>query len=39
MQFGRGVEEMTAATLSARAPRTAYAQQLLTASAGFKRAG
>ncbi|AMJ63311.1 ABC transporter ATP-binding protein [Bosea sp. PAMC 26642] len=39
MQFGRGVEEMTAATLSARAPQTAYAQQLLTASAGFKRTG
>ncbi|MDR6874950.1 peptide/nickel transport system ATP-binding protein [Bosea sp. BE125] len=37
MQFGRGVEEMTAATLAARAPQTAYAQQLLTASEGFKR--
>jgi peptide/nickel transport system ATP-binding protein len=39
MQFGRGVEEMTAATLAARAPQTAYAQQLLTASEGFRRAG
>jgi peptide/nickel transport system ATP-binding protein len=38
MQFGRGVEEMTAATLSLRAPQTAYAQQLLTASEGFRRA-
>ena len=37
MQFGRGVEEMTAATLAARAPETAYARQLLTASEGFKR--
>jgi peptide/nickel transport system ATP-binding protein len=37
MQFGRGVEEMTAATLASRSPQTAYAQQLLTASEGFKR--
>ncbi|TCR61403.1 ABC transporter ATP-binding protein [Bosea sp. BK604] len=37
MQFGRGVEEMSAATLAARAPQTAYAQQLLTASEGFRR--
>ncbi len=37
MQFGRGVEEMTARTLAAREPRTAYAQQLLTASEGFRR--
>ena len=39
MQFGRGVEEMTAATLAARNPQTAYAQQLLTASEGFRRVG
>ena len=39
MQFGRAVEEMTVETLSARQPQTAYAQQLLTASAGFRRAG
>ncbi len=39
MQFGRGVEEMAAGTLAARAPQTAYAQQLLTASEGFRRAG
>ncbi|WP_108051134.1 ABC transporter ATP-binding protein [Bosea sp. 124] len=38
MQFGRGVEEMTAQTLAARSPQTAYAQQLLTASEGFRRA-
>jgi peptide/nickel transport system ATP-binding protein len=37
MQFGRGVEEMTAVTLASRSPQTAYAQQLLTASEGFKR--
>ncbi|WP_414644337.1 ABC transporter ATP-binding protein [Bosea sp. (in: a-proteobacteria)] len=37
MQFGRGVEEMTARTLAARNPQTAYAQQLLTASEGFRR--
>ncbi len=37
MQFGRGVEEMTAGTLAARTPQTAYAQQLLTASEGFRR--
>ena len=39
MQFGRAVEEMTVETLAARQPQTAYAQQLLTASAGFRRAG
>ena len=39
MQFGRAVEEMTVETLAARRPQTAYAQQLLTASAGFRRAG
>ena len=39
MQFGRAVEEMTVETLAAREPQTAYAQQLLTASAGFRRAG
>ena len=39
MQFGRAVEEMTVETLAARQPHTAYAQQLLTASAGFRRAG
>ena len=39
MQFGRGVEEMTAATLAARTPQTDYARQLLTASEGFRRAG
>ena len=38
MQGGVGVEEMTAATLSARAPKTEYAQQLLVASKGFRRA-
>ena len=38
MQFGRAVEEMTVETLAARQPQTAYAQQLLTASAGFRRA-
>ncbi len=37
MQFGRGVEEMTAATLASRAPQTEYAQQLLIASEGFRR--
>jgi len=37
MQFGRAVEEMTVETLAARQPQTAYAQQLLTASAGFRR--
>ena len=37
MQFGRGVEEMTAQTLAARAPQTDYARQLLTASEGFRR--
>ena len=39
MQFGRAVEEMTVETLAARQPQTTYAQQLLTASAGFRRAG
>ncbi|KQU54313.1 ABC transporter [Bosea sp. Leaf344] len=39
MQFGRGVEEMTAQTLAARNPQTDYARQLLVASEGFKRAG
>ncbi|RYE33804.1 MAG: ABC transporter ATP-binding protein [Hyphomicrobiales bacterium] len=39
MQFGRAVEEMTVETLASRQPQTAYAQQLLTASAGFRRAG
>jgi peptide/nickel transport system ATP-binding protein len=37
MQGGVGVEEMTAATLSARAPETEYARQLLIASRGFRR--
>ncbi|WP_439493908.1 ABC transporter ATP-binding protein [Bosea sp. (in: a-proteobacteria)] len=37
MQFGRGVEEMTAQTLAARSPQTDYALQLLTASEGFRR--
>ncbi len=37
MQFGHGVEEMTAATLAARTPQTDYARQLLTASEGFRR--
>jgi peptide/nickel transport system ATP-binding protein len=37
MQFGRGVEEMTAGTLAARNPQTDYARQLLTASEGFRR--
>jgi peptide/nickel transport system ATP-binding protein len=39
MQFGSAVEEITVETLAARQPQTAYAQQLLTASAGFRRAG
>ena len=39
MQFGRGVEEMTAQTLASRNPKTEYARQLLVASEGFKRAG
>ncbi|WP_420102992.1 ABC transporter ATP-binding protein [Bosea sp. (in: a-proteobacteria)] len=39
MQFGRCVEEMDVAALAARQPQTAYAQQLLTASEGFRRAG
>ena len=37
MQFGRGVEEMTAETLASRSPKTDYARQLLVASEGFKR--
>lgn len=37
MQLGKGVEEMQAATLSARAPVTDYAKELLTASEGFRR--
>ncbi len=37
MQLGKAVEEMTAATLAARVPVTAYGQQLLAASAGFRR--
>jgi len=37
MQFGSGVEEMTAQTLAARNPQTDYARQLLTASEGFRR--
>ncbi len=37
MQLGKAVEEMTASTLSAHAPATSYSQQLLVASAGFRR--
>ncbi|MCX7340559.1 MAG: ABC transporter ATP-binding protein [Hyphomicrobiales bacterium] len=37
MQHGQCVEEMSAATLSARKPETAYAQALLVASEGFRR--
>ena len=37
MQLGQAVEAMTAATLVARAPATAYGQPLLTASEGFRR--
>ena len=37
MQLGKGVEEMQAATLSARAPVTDYAKELLVASEGFRR--
>ncbi len=37
MQHGRGVEEMTRATLAARNPETEYARQLLVASVGFRR--
>ena len=37
MQHGEGVEEMSAATLSARTPKTDYARQLLVASQGFRR--
>lgn len=33
----KGVEEMQAATLSARAPVTEYAKELLIASEGFRR--
>ncbi|MGW9329547.1 ABC transporter ATP-binding protein [Bosea sp. NPDC055594] len=39
MQFGRGVEEMSAEMLAARTPQTDYARQLLIASEGFRRAG
>lgn len=39
MQFGRGVEEMSAETLASRTPQTDYARQLIIASEGFKRAG
>jgi peptide/nickel transport system ATP-binding protein len=38
MQLGKAVEDMTAATLAARSPASAYGQQLLTASLGFRRA-
>jgi peptide/nickel transport system ATP-binding protein len=37
MQLGQAVEEMTVETLSARAPKTEYARQLLIASEGFRR--
>ena len=37
MQHGQAVEEMQAATLTARTPATEYARQLLVASEGFKR--
>ncbi|MGN6685493.1 MAG: ABC transporter ATP-binding protein [Devosia sp.] len=39
MQLGRAVEEMSVEALAERRPQTAYAQQLLAASAGFRRAG
>ena len=39
MQLGRAVEEMTRETLSARAPKTEYAKELLIASDGFAREG
>jgi peptide/nickel transport system ATP-binding protein len=38
MQLGQAVEEMDASKLTARAPQTEYARQLLVASAGFHRA-
>ncbi|WP_089173512.1 ABC transporter ATP-binding protein [Bosea sp. AS-1] len=38
MQLGRAVEEMSVEALAERRPQTAYAQQLLAASAGFRRA-
>ncbi len=37
MQLGQSVEEIQAATLSARTPVTEYAKELLTASEGFRR--
>jgi peptide/nickel transport system ATP-binding protein len=37
MQLGEAVEEMAAGTLTARAPGTEYARQLLVASEGFRR--
>ena len=37
MQLGQAVEEMDAGRLTARAPRTEYARQLLVASEGFRR--
>ncbi len=37
MQLGQAVEEMDVQTLSARAPKTEYARQLLIASDGFRR--
>ena len=37
MQHGEGVEELTRDMLLARAPQTSYAQELLTASDGFRR--
>ena len=37
MQLGQGIEEMDAATLAARSPKTDYARQLLIASDGFRR--
>jgi peptide/nickel transport system ATP-binding protein len=37
MQGGQAVEEMTAATLAARSPKSEYGRQLLEASLGFKR--
>ena len=37
MQLGQAVEEMDAGRLTARAPCTEYARQLLVASEGFRR--
>jgi peptide/nickel transport system ATP-binding protein len=37
MQLGQAVEEMDASKLTARAPQTEYARQLLVASEGFRR--